>query len=367
MSQNLIRSNLEPIHVTHVAERYIQILSNVALAEPEDDLESYLTEAFELGRSAVDKAIPPDDLTHIHHMGVVALASSHPKLSLIQVAERLTRPLMEMTMAYGMAFRQQMEHRYEDMINARLEESRKLEAVGTLAAGIAHDFNNLLGSIVGFAEMAGDSFADDVPGKYNIQQILNASFRARDLVARMLAFARQGPVKLIAVDIVREVSEAIALLRASLRPNVQIAFSTTVESAKLLADASQIQQIVMNLCINAADAMNDCGTISIRLEPVREPDGMQTQDAQTVQRICLTVSDSGSGIPPEALDRVFDPFYTTKAPGKGSGLGLSVVYGIVTGLGGLIQVESRTRVESCGTEFRVILPLLTTDESENKD
>jgi signal transduction histidine kinase len=350
-----------------VAERYIQILSNVALADPKDNIECYLTEAFELGRSAVDKLIPPDDLTNIHHMAIMALASSHPQLSLVQVAERLTRPLMEMTMAYGMAFRQQMEQRYEGMINTRLEESRKLEAVGTLAAGIAHDFNNLLGSIVGFAEMAGDSLTDDAPGKYNIQQILNASFRARDLVARMLAFARQGPVKLIPVDAVSEVREAIALLRASLRPSVQIAFFITTESAKVLADASQIQQIIMNLCINAADAMNDCGTISIRLEPVREPDGIQAAGAQAVQRICLTVSDSGSGISPEALERVFDPFFTTKAPGKGSGLGLSVVYGIVTGLGGLIQAESRTHGERCGTEFRVVLPLLTSDESESKD
>lgn len=363
MKQHSIRNTFENTHENHVAERYIQILSSVALAAPQENIEVYLAEAFELGRSAVDRMIPPDDLINIHHMGVMALANSHLDLSLIQVAERLTRPLMEMSMAYGLAFRQQMETRYEGIVNARLEESRKLEAIGTLAAGIGHDFNNLLGSIVGFAEMAGDDFADGTPGKYNIQQILNASFRARDLVARMLTFARQGPVKLIAVDIVGEVREAIALLRASLRPSVQIDFSSALEKATILADTSQVQQIVMNLCINAADAMNERGTIVIRLEP----DTLYAKDDQVIEQICLYISDNGAGISPELLDRVFDPFFTTKAPGKGSGLGLSVVYGIVTGLRGSIQVQSCTRGHGQGTQFKVVLPLLAADKIESKD
>jgi len=366
MNQSVTRSNSEHSLASYAEERYTHILSSVALADPKENIEGYLAEAFELGRSMVDKMIPPDDLTNIHHIGILALANAHPQLRLAEVAERLTRPLMEMTMAYGLAFRQQTARRYEEMINTRLEESRKLEAVGTLAAGIAHDFNNLLGSIIGFAEMTGDSFKDDAPGKYNIQQILTASFRARDLVARMLTFARQGPVKLIPVDVVNEVQEAIALLCASLRPSVQIAFSSAVRQAKILADASQIQQIVMNLCINAADAMSERGTIMIRIEPARETPEKRL-DAPVVPQICLTVSDSGSGIPPETLERVFDPFFTTKAPGKGSGLGLSVVYGIVTGLHGLIQVESHTHGNKRGTEFRVFLPLLVSNDLENRD
>lgn len=363
MKRNSMRNTLENSHENHVAERYIEILSSVALAAPEDNIEIYLAEAFELGRSAVDKMIPPDDLINIHHMGVMALAHSHLDLSLIQVAERLTRPLMEMSMAYGLAFRQQMESRYEGIVNARLEESRKLEAIGTLAAGIGHDFNNLLGSIVGFAEMAGDDFADDTPGKYNIQQILNASFRARDLVTRMLTFARQGPVKLIPVDIVGEVREAIALLRASLRPSVQIDFSSALEKASILADISQVQQIVMNLCINAADAMNQRGTIVIRLEP----ETLRTKDDKITQWICLHISDNGDGIPPELLDRVFDPFFTTKAPGRGSGLGLSVVYGIVIGLQGDIQVKSCSWGQDQGTQFKIMLPLIDVDKIESKN
>lgn len=353
--------NSGSLHLTYATERYTEILSSVALAPPDTNIEIYLTEAFELGRAMVDKMIPPDELTNIHHIGIMALVQSHPNLYLSQVAERLTRPLMEMSMSYGMAFRQQMERRYESMINIRLEESRKLEAVGTLAAGIAHDFNNLLGSIVGFTEMAGDRLKNDPLGESSIHQILNASFRARDLVARLLTFARQGKVELIEVDIVNEVQEAIALLRASLLPSVEIKFSTTLENAKILADVSQIHQIIMNLSINAADAMNDHGIIIIKLEAVEEVENVGNMEVVSInhsknsQKICLTVSDTGSSIPPEILQRIFDPFYTTKAPGKGSGLGLSVVYGIVTGLGGAIQVASQ---KGRGTEFRIILPLL---------
>jgi signal transduction histidine kinase len=367
MNQEVFQNTPEIPHEAYVTERYIQILSHVALADSSDNIEVYLDEAFELGRSAVDKMIPPDELINIHHIGVMALASSNPDLTLMHISERLTRPLMEMSMAYGLAFRQQMENRYKGMINARLEESCKLEAIGTLAAGIGHDFNNLLGSIIGFAEMTADSFVENSPGKYNIQQILNASFRARDLVARMLAFARQGPVTLIAVDVVGEVREAIALLRASLRPSVEIIFSTDLESATILADASQIQQIVMNLCINAADAISDRGKIIIDLNVVRESDVTGTRYDKEPQSICLKILDNGSGIPPETLERVFDPFFTTKAPGKGSGLGLSVVYGIVTGLKGVIQVESSTRGDSQGTEFKIVLPLLGIDELQSKN
>lgn len=336
-------------------EGYFPILEQVAMAAIDADIEAWLAEAFELGRSMVDQMVPPDEVTNIHHEAILRLAKLHPELSLVQVADRLTRPLMEMSMAYGLAFREQMERRYEGMINTRLEQSRKLEAVGTLAAGIAHDFNNILGSIVGFAEMTADDLPAGSAGKENIQQILTASFRARDLVARMLSFARQSPVKSIRVDIVPQVREALALLRASLNPSVKLSVDFALHRAMVLADPIQIQQIIMNLCINAADAMSGSGTITIRI------DSAATQSAaKEVQppRVCLSVGDSGSGMTPEVLERVFDPFFTTKAPSKGSGLGLSVVYGIVTQLAGGIEVDSRASGASTGTEFRVFLPLL---------
>jgi signal transduction histidine kinase len=250
------------------------------------------------------------------------------------------------------------------MINARLEQSRKLEAVGTLAAGIAHDFNNILGSIVGFAEMTGDDLPDGSAGKQNIHQILTASFRARDLVARMLAFARQSPVKPVHVDVVAEVREALALLRASLSPGVKLCFESNLAQATVLADPIQIQQIIMNLCINAADAMNECGTIVIRIDSVWTDSAL---DSEATSQICLTVTDTGSGMTPEVMERVFDPFFTTKAPNKGSGLGLSVVYGIVTQLQGVIEVKSRASGTGTGTEFKVLLPLLAFEQAGKKE
>ena len=232
-------------------------------------------------------------------------------------------------------------------------QSRKLEAMGTLAAGIAHDFNNILGSIAGFAEMTADDLADGSSAKRNVEQILSASFRARDLIARMLAFARQSPVEPVAVDMVIQVREVLALLRASLPPSVELSFRSGMDAATVHADPTQIQQIVMNLCINAAHAMGDHGTISIAIDPARKIKGARPEH---IDGICLTVADSGTGMTPAVLERMFDPFFTTKAPDKGSGLGLSVVYGVVTDLGGVIEVQSRVEGSNTGTEFRVFLP-----------
>ena len=240
-------------------------------------------------------------------------------------------------------------------------ESRKLEAVGTLAAGIAHDFNNILASIVGFAEMTADDLPEGSQAHNNVVQIVSASFRARDLVARMLTFARQSPAEPVLVDIVNETSEALLLLRASLPPSIELAFQNRLGdqawARTVSCDPTQIQQIVMNLCINASHAMSEHGTIHVGLGP---SSAMKDAAPGLAAGLCLSVSDTGNGMLPEVLDRMFDPFFTTREPGKGSGLGLSVVYGIVTSLGGRIDVQSRTGTGTgtgpTGTEFHVFLP-----------
>ena len=238
---------------------------------------------------------------------------------------------------------------------ARMKAS-KLEAVGTLAAGIAHDFNNILGSIVGYAEMTADDLAAGSSAQHNVGQILIAGLRARDLIARMLDFSRQREVQPVAVDMAAQVLEALALLRASLPSTVKLSFHSGMgdASAIILADPTQIQQIVMNLCINAAHAMDNRGTIGIAIEPRGRHDGAPSQYADD---ICLSVTDSGCGITLEVMERMFDPFFTTKEVGKGTGLGLSVVHGIVTGMGGVIEVHSRTQGGDTGTEIRVFLPM----------
>jgi signal transduction histidine kinase len=340
--------------MNQVEERYFQILQRVVLAPGPDSIELQLNDAFELGRDMVGQGVAPDEVTYIHHQAIVRLSLSHPLLILAQVADRLTMPLMEMSMAYGMSFRELAERRYQTMVNARLEQSHKLEALGTLAAGIAHDFNNLLGSIVGFAELAEEDLPEGSSGKRSIQQILIASFRARDLVVRMLTFARHIPSTPVLIDVVAQIRETMDLLSISHKENLEIRFETAFDQAMVVADPGQLQQIVMNLCINAADAMNHKGVVAIRLDKASLDDNRYSEGTAG---ICLSVADSGSGMTPEVQERIFDPFFTTKAPGKGSGLGLSVVHGIISQLGGFIEVQSRSSGGNSGTEFRVYLPL----------
>ena len=201
--------------------------------------------------------------------------------------------------------------------------------------------------------------ADDLPdgsiAMQNVAQILSGSFRARDLVSRLLAFARVLPTAAVLVDIVSQVREALALLRASLRPSVELAFKCRIEnlSPTILADPTQIVQIVMNLCINAAYAMDNHGVISVSVDAASD---ITDAPPGYLDGICISIADSGSGMTPEVMARIFDPFFTTKAPGEGSGLGLSVVYGIVKGLRGVIKVRSSVS-GSTGTQFRVFLPV----------
>lgn len=329
----------------HVAKREVFFASGVK-GRPMDSL------VYGLRASRRDGSEFPVDvsLSPLPDMGAVCVAVRD-----ITKRKKMEDELHEKQELLNEVQREQIKQRYQGMVNSRLEKSAKLEAVGTLAAGIAHDFNNLLGSIVGFAEMAGDELPVDSVGKYSIEQVLIASFRARDIVARMLTFARQGADKpAVEVELVAQIRETIALLSISYKPDLDFRFYTDIEQATVMADPGHLQQIVMNLCINAADAMNHKGVVVVRIDPV-------TLDGDTPvggkPGICLTVADRGHGISAAVQARIFDPFFTTKAPNKGSGLGLSVVYGIVTQLGGVISLQSRTRGSHCGTEFSVLLPL----------
>ena len=233
--------------------------------------------------------------------------------------------------------------------------SSKLQAVGTLAAGIAHDFNNILAAIVGFAEMTADDLPDESIAKRNVEQILSGSYRGRDLVARMLTFARASSIEPTAVDIVAEVAEALALLRASVRPSIELIFENRLAdgSAWVLAEPTKIMQIVMNLCINSSHAILNHGTIRVGLESAGD---VANAPRKLLGGICLSVTDTGCGMTAEVLERLFDPFFTTKAPGEGSGLGLSVVYGIVSAMGGIIEVHSSTAEVGQGTRFQLFFP-----------
>jgi light-regulated signal transduction histidine kinase (bacteriophytochrome) len=281
---------------------------------------------------------------------------SERRLTQVRLEKLVEARTAELAAAYARADAEHRANAHRQRLDNEIRmRSSKLEAVGTLAAGIAHDFNNILASIVGFAEMAGDELPADSAVKGNIEQILHGSFRARDLVARMLAFARESKTDPKPVELVAQVREAMAFLRASVRASIEILVEDRMDHrpALVLADPVQVLQVVMNLCINSVDAIENHGLITVTVEPAGEhayvPEGLEAG-------VCLSVADDGEGLTSEVRERLFDPFFTTKAPGAGSGLGLSVVYGIVSSIGGVIKVRSGEPGMPRGTVFHLFLP-----------
>lgn len=337
-------------------ERYASLLERFVLDNDRDNAEQNLAEAFELGRQFVEQSVPPDELMNIHHNALVQLARTQPNIGFADVADRITAPLLEMSMAYGLTFRKQSEERFNTMIRERYEQTSRLQAVGTLAAGIAHDFNNIIGGIWGYSELLHDDAKEQSPEQFKLEQIMKGCGRARDLVNRMLTFARQQTSAQHNLNLTEQVREALDLLTPSLKDNVSLTLIETVDNPTVHAAPGVLQQVIMNLCLNANDAIHSVGHIRVHLgvnPPARPaPPGHE-------HSLCIRVSDTGSGMPPEIVEQVFNPFFTTKEPGHGSGLGLSVVHGIVTQLGGTIEVHSECAGSNTGTEFTLFIPAAT--------
>jgi PAS domain S-box-containing protein len=240
---------------------------------------------------------------------------------------------------------------------ARLIHSQKMEALGTLAGGIAHDFNNILSGILGHATLAKRASIEDSNISRYIHQILTAGMRAKDLVGQILAFSRQTMVRKEPVDIGLIIKEVVKLLQVSLPSTIEIRHRIPSNLGMVLADGTQIHQLVMNLCTNACHAMKDKGgLLNLDLLPrsITEPDLTVDGRLEPGRYLELMVSDSGHGMDEETLSHIFDPYFTTKDVGEGTGLGLSVVHGIVKDLGGGIKVRSKPRA---GTVFCILLPV----------
>ncbi|MCU0578931.1 MAG: PAS domain S-box protein, partial [Desulfobacterota bacterium] len=243
-------------------------------------------------------------------------------------------------------------------LEQQLRQAQKLEAIGTLAGGIAHDFNNILGAVIGFTELARMEIPEASQARQDLDQVLQAGQRAKELVRQILTFSRKGVETLAALDMVPIIKEALKLLRASLPATIEIKTRLTVSEAVVKSDPTQIHQILMNLCTNAAQAMGEeGGTLEVSLaEAVFTPAEPGPQGpAGPGPYLELTVKDTGPGLSPEILEHIFEPYFTTKEKGLGTGLGLSVVHGIVQRHGGLIRVQSQPGAGSC---FRVFLPRL---------
>ena len=249
-------------------------------------------------------------------------------------------------------------------LELQLLQAQKMEALGTLAGGIAHDFNNVLEGIIGFAEMVKEEVAADSSQHRRIGLVLKGANRGRDLVKQILMFSRQNRQEQKPVALGEIVEEGLRLLRPTLPSTIEIRLKHLADDDTIYANSGQIHQVLMNLCTNAAHAMRETGgflEIDISQAAFAAEDSLPLPDMQPGAYVVLTVSDTGCGMEPKIIDRIFDPFYTTKGQGEGTGLGLSVVHGIIKSHGGYITVRSES---GKGSTFQVYLPKSETQVSK---
>jgi len=316
-----------------------------------------------IGRKLID-LVYPGDQPHLSKLmeQVLAGGSEHVDLRILHQSNKIIwirasgRPIYSNNVIKGIqgVFTDITEKKE---LEGLLRHSQKMEAIGTLAGGIAHDFNNILASIIGYTELAllknekGDQWQD------MLKQVLKSGNRAKDLVKQILSYARQTEVQTKPVDIRHIAEEMMTLLRATLPSSIKLQHHFKKDTL-IEADPSQMHQVLMNLCTNSIDATKEKGgTIEAFSEKVTlTPDFIEQYDLMASNHyLKLTVKDSGCGIPAGIQERIFDPYFTTKKSGSGTGLGLSMVHGIVRSYGGAILVNSQINK---GSTFSVYIPLL---------
>lgn len=258
-------------------------------------------------------------------------------------------------------------------LEAQLRQTHKLEAVGTLAGGIAHDFNNILAIIFGNAELANVHTSNNNPAKHNVGQILSASKRAKDLVKRLLTFSRQEKGERHPLHLCRLVDESLETLRATIPKTVTLKVNipskcrdNIADCLMIDADPTQIHQLFLNLCVNAVQAMDEEGTLEITVNEVTYNDNNIPASCSGLKPgtyVYLSIADTGKGVSPDLVDKIFDPFFTTKEVDMGTGIGLSVVQGIVKNHDGHIYVESEP---GNGATFHIYFPFTTNTKSETE-
>ncbi|MEW6593325.1 MAG: ATP-binding protein [Thermodesulfobacteriota bacterium] len=250
-------------------------------------------------------------------------------------------------------------------LEKRIRQAQRMEAIGTLAGGIAHDFNNILGAIIGYAELALLDAGQGRPVTEHLAEIRRASDRAKDLVAHILTFSRQTEMRPQPMSAVPVIKEALKLLRSSLPAEIEIRQQINQEAGKIMADPVQVHQCFMNLCTNAAQAMREKGgvlTVALAEEELRADALPPEYGLEAGRYLVLSVADTGHGMDRATMGRIFDPFFSTRERGEGTGLGLSVVHGIVKSHGGGIVVESQP---GQGATFRLCFPLLEQSAAES--
>jgi len=251
----------------------------------------------------------------------------------------------------------------KNRLENQLRQAQKMEALGVLAGGIAHDINNILAIIFGYTEMAMAMTQDGSQIKKNLGKVITAADRAKDLVKQILHFSRQVETKLVTVNPYITIKETLKLLRSTIPASIEIREDIDPKCGTITADPTQIHQILSNLASNAVHAMDEKGILNIRLKQikVKVDDRLFQPEMSPGQYIKLSISDTGIGITPKIRNQIFDPFFTTKGIGEGTGMGLSVVHGIVQSHNGFINVDSEI---GKGTNFDIYFPVTMREQTE---
>lgn len=277
--------------------------------------------------------------------------------SLIWISEsaRVVRSRARRVLYYEGTIRDITALKEAEAVSAKLEhqlrQAQKMEAIGTFASGIAHDFSNYNAAVAGFTELALDSTPEGSDAQFYQKEVLNVTRRAAELVKQILMFTLQAKPARKAIRLGKTIEDVARLVGATLPPKVKLVHELAAKDDEIIADPAQIHQVVLNLLANAVHSMRDAGgTLTVRLQAITLGKG---ESKAPGRYLLVSVEDSGHGIPEEVRERIFEPFFTTKPVGEGTGLGLSVVHGIVMGHGGEIQVSSTVGV---GSTFKVFLP-----------
>lgn len=285
--------------------------------------------------------------------------------SLAQANEKLEERVRTRTTelaASNLALKNEMAERQR--IEGDLRQAEKMQAIGTMASGIAHDFNNILTAILGYTYLALVKLTPGEDVALHLDEVQKAGLRAKDLVAQILSFSRQSEHKKQAIMLQPVIQEALKLVRASIPANIHLIKNIDIDSCQALVDPTQIHQIIMNLCTNAYHAMLDRdGTITVNLSQVEMGENDSFLGLVSGPYLKLKIDDTGSGMNAETLERIFEPYFTTKEKGKGTGIGLSMVHGIVKSYNGHIMAQSKP---GQGSSFTILLPCYRGTESHDE-
>ena len=251
-------------------------------------------------------------------------------------------------------------------LESQLRQAQKMEAIGTLAGGIAHDFNNILTPIFGYTNLAFDKIPEGNSARDDLEHVNLAAKRAKDLVYQILAFSRQAPQEPIPIKTQHIIKESLKLLRSSIPTTIKIKQNIDTQCGTIMSDPTHMHQVLMNLCTNAVHAMDEKGVLGISLQEVTLNAKDVTHKPELIPGAyaCLSISDTGTGMNQETINHIFEPFYTTKEVGKGTGIGLSVIHNIVESHKGMITVDSEPKK---GTTFHVFFPLVEDVESVSRN